>query len=1056
MAADETIWKLNLQAGNSDAILQSFSNSLSVAKDRINQVVAAGENFSKLDSFQTKASEAAKKLELAQANAALALKKAQDAASGGKVSAEQLAVMQARAGVAAENVTKAENALGAAMANTQLEADRLQTAMAEEENKCESLGKVFTFLKDTASSAASGISTGFNVVKDAIGVATEKVQSFASNMQTDMESARTQMVETEATSNEVADGIFSKFKNAAGGISDLFSKAGFAISGVQMVIQTVSTAISAVIGPAEQYQEVLKQTNDVIKSTGGAAGLSAQQITDMATALGQTTFFSRDAVQSGENLLLTFTGIGKDVFPQATKTMLDMSKAMGQDVKSSAIQLGKALNDPATGLTALTRVGVTFTAQQKEQIKAMVAAGNTAGAQKIMLQELQREFGGSADATQTFAGKWQILTDKFNDFKENLGMAVMPALGMLVDFISGMIMPVLDGFASFIQNVVNPAMGAFGGFIQQHILPVLQDLGGYINTWVLDRFNAVKSFIDTNILPKLQEFWSFIQNRILPVLEGWGHNVQVWVLDKLSDLKSFIDTNIMPKLNEFWSFIQNKILPVLQDWGKNVENWALDKLGDLKSFIDQQVMPKLGDFRNYIQNQIVPTLQAWGGNIKTWAIDKFNDLKSFIETQVMPKLTIFWSYIQTQIIPVLQSWGNNIKTYVIDKFNDLKTYVETQLMPKLQALWNFIQTQLVPLLESWGNTIKLYVIDKFNDLKTFIETQVMPKLQQLWAFVQTQIVPMFQNWGDKITSVQNNFNDLKTFIETKVIPALMLMWNWFSTYIIPIFQSLGGLISTDTIPHMGEFTDSVNNLIGALGHLWNALSPVLMPVLEFFAWLVGTQVNNVLTGMKYVLDLVGMSVNGFMITATNATNVLAILADNAANVADWINAIGNALSRLDFGALWSLMSGGPSKSNKPGTGGQQVGSFASGIENFGGGLAFVHANEMLVNLDKGTSVWDPAKTAAFMNSANALKAPAMPAFAASQGASSAGGNDQAVQLLASIATDIHTLVQGQGKGGSNVTLNNTMQANNVSAQKLASAIGGIFGHEYEATIRGAF
>src|SRR6185295_4074036 len=121
--ADQTIWKLDLQAGNSDAILKSFENSLNIAKDRINQVVAAGQNFDKLSSFQSKASEAAKKLEVAQAQAALALKKAQDAAQGGKVSAEQLALMQAKAGLAAEKVTTAENALGIAMSKVQIESD---------------------------------------------------------------------------------------------------------------------------------------------------------------------------------------------------------------------------------------------------------------------------------------------------------------------------------------------------------------------------------------------------------------------------------------------------------------------------------------------------------------------------------------------------------------------------------------------------------------------------------------------------------------------------------------------------------------------------------------------------------------------------------------------------------------------------------------------------------------------------------------------------------------------------------------------------------------------
>ena len=78
-----------------------------------------------------------------------------------------------------------------------------------------------------------------------------------------------------------------------------------------------------------------------------------------------------------------------------------MSPVLGTDASGSAIQLGKALNDPIKGITALTRVGVTFTEQQKDQITTLVESGKTIDAQKIILGELQKEFGGSAEAQTT-------------------------------------------------------------------------------------------------------------------------------------------------------------------------------------------------------------------------------------------------------------------------------------------------------------------------------------------------------------------------------------------------------------------------------------------------------------------------------------------------------------------------------------------------------------------------------------------------------------------------------------------------------------------------------
>src|SRR5207244_2433575 len=129
-----------------------------------------------------------------------------------------LALMQAKAGLAAEQVTNKENALGAAMAKVQgetnrlqIESNKLQTAMAEEANKCESLGKIFTFLKETATSAASGMSSGFEFFRGVISGVSDQVTSFASNMRSNMESARTEIVETEAAASEASNGITSEF-----------------------------------------------------------------------------------------------------------------------------------------------------------------------------------------------------------------------------------------------------------------------------------------------------------------------------------------------------------------------------------------------------------------------------------------------------------------------------------------------------------------------------------------------------------------------------------------------------------------------------------------------------------------------------------------------------------------------------------------------------------------------------------------------------------------------------------------------------------------------------
>ncbi len=172
-----------------------------------------------------------------------------------------------------------------------------------------------------------------------------------------------------------------------------------------------TSGITDAIHALAEVDRISGQTAAVIKSTGGAAGVAAADVALLADSIERKTGIEAESIQKGQNLLLTFTniknaaGANNDIFNQATAIMADLGTAMGTDASGAAIQLGKALNDPTAGITALTRVGVTFTDAQKATIKSLQESGDLMGAQKIILAELSKEFGGSADAAgKTFAG----------------------------------------------------------------------------------------------------------------------------------------------------------------------------------------------------------------------------------------------------------------------------------------------------------------------------------------------------------------------------------------------------------------------------------------------------------------------------------------------------------------------------------------------------------------------------------------------------------------------------------------------------------------------------
>jgi hypothetical protein len=231
--------------------------------------------------------------------------------------------------------------------------------------------------------------------------------------------------------------------------------AGFAVKGL-------AGAIGAGFDSLKRQGVVVAQTNAVLKSTGAVSHETAAGVRDLSNAIEDKTSIDDKQVQAGANMLLTFTNIrnevgkGNDIFTQSVGILADMSTAMGTDMKSGAIQLGKALNDPLTGITALTRVGVTFSAQQKEQIKNFVEAGRVADAQKVILAELNKEFGGSGAAfAATDAGKAAKFQDAIENIQQSIATGLLPVVTRVRDSLTGFLSdPATLGQAEALGNAI--------------------------------------------------------------------------------------------------------------------------------------------------------------------------------------------------------------------------------------------------------------------------------------------------------------------------------------------------------------------------------------------------------------------------------------------------------------------------------------------------------------------------------------------------------------------------------------------------------------------------
>jgi hypothetical protein len=319
---------------------------------------------------------------------------------------------------------------------------------------------------------------------------------------------------------------FDEAGKHAGGLGSSLRRVGEIATGflAGSVLAKLPALFGGFMDEAREAQLATAQTNAVLKSTGAVANVTANQIGNLATSISNKVGVDDEAIQSGENLLLTFTNIrneagkGNDVFNQATQAITDMTAGMNNGVisseglKASAIQVGKALNDPIKGVTALAKVGVTFSQGQKDQIKTLVAHGHALQAQKIILAELNKEFGGSAAAGATAGKRLGVV---FGNIKETIGTALLPVVDKVANWFADKLPGALAvGSAWFgkVEDGVKAMGAAFSGegVTSDGFIGVMERIGVQLR--------ALWETFTTKILPVLRSFASFIVGTVIPAI----------------------------------------------------------------------------------------------------------------------------------------------------------------------------------------------------------------------------------------------------------------------------------------------------------------------------------------------------------------------------------------------------------------------------------------------------------------------------------------------------------------------------------------------------------
>lgn len=417
-----------------------------------------------------------------------------------------------------------------------------------------------------------------------------------------------------------AKGVGTGFENAFGKIASAALKVG--------AILVAGIGFKDVVDEANASQEALAQQSAVLKSTGEKAGMTAEQLTQLAEANVNLSGSGKVANLESENLLLTFTNIGKSVFPQATTACLDMARGMHEDLNSATIQVGKALQDPIAGVTALQRVGVKLSDQQKEQVKSFMAVNNVAAAQSVIIKELGVEFGGSALAfAKTLPGQMTIFKENLIDIGSSIVNQVTPALLGFFTWINSK-MPVIQSVTTTVMNGVLVAVKSVSDFIKNQVVPVIQN----------------------NVIPACEKFYNWIAPK-MPSIEKTVKDTFNNIKTVMQIVSDYVNNVLLPAWEKFYNWIAPK-MPIIEKYVNEAFTFIKTVMKVVSDFINNDLIPAIEFLVNCFMTYF-PKIQSAVMQAYNYIKPKFDSLVSTIKTDLLPVVQSLWEIFKKAMPGIL-------------------------------------------------------------------------------------------------------------------------------------------------------------------------------------------------------------------------------------------------------------------------------------------------------------------------------------------------------------------------------------------------------------------
>ena len=212
---------------------------------------------------------------------------------------------------------------------------------------------------------------------------------------------------------------------------------------------------------AQESLQIHKVFESQLHRLGAAGKLAFKDSVQFAGDFGDAIGQDDDRVLAVVNKLSTFPNafrkgaLGAQAMERATKAAFDLEATGIGSAESNIIGIGKALDNPIKGMTALSKAGVSFSEAETASIKAAVARGDIAKAQQILLKGIESNAKGAAEAGVSGMDK---LKARLANIGEGFAGELLPKINAFADVLSSK----LPGAAAFVEAAfrkIGPVIG---------------------------------------------------------------------------------------------------------------------------------------------------------------------------------------------------------------------------------------------------------------------------------------------------------------------------------------------------------------------------------------------------------------------------------------------------------------------------------------------------------------------------------------------------------------------------------------------------------------------